>query len=167
MLTTTAIKKKAEEERDRLRMSSKWAVAYADATPGEPLHVGGDGPDDDYYLVEFRQDHRTSGLMEFDASTGELSSFTGIEEPGTSLYRFYRPEEIPALVAQQSDLFAHAGHVSTADISVQPALFWVACDQSVTPFQPFYVVKVPGMTNLYVRVDGEIYTSITHGGAGL
>ena len=56
MLTTTAIRKKAEEERDRLRTSSKWAAAYTNATPGEPLHVGGEGPDDDYYLVEFRQD---------------------------------------------------------------------------------------------------------------
>jgi hypothetical protein len=53
-------------------------------------------------------------------------------------------------------------------VTVQAKLYWTPCDQSVTPLQPFYVVHYRGRPEpIYVRVDGEIYTSITHGRAGL
>ena len=104
--------------------------------------------------------------MRVNASTGTVGAFTGIQKAGTSLYRFYRPTEIPDIVAQQSDVLARP--VEPKDVHVEPTLHWVACDQSVTPFMPFYVATVPGVKDVvYVRVDGRVSPRLTHGAAGM
>jgi hypothetical protein len=163
----SVIQKAAEDERDRLLKIEKWTTAYKDAKPEEPLLVTG-RPNRDYYIVEFRKEGRTTGLMRVNAQTGKVGSFTGIQKPGSSLYRFHRPKEIPQLVAQHSELSPDAALPSIKDINVQTALHWEPCDQSVTPFMPFYVAKVPAVTSaVYVRVDGKVFTSLTHGAAGM
>jgi len=168
MLGPVVIQKAAEDKRDQLLKIDRWATAYKDAQPERPLLVGGRAPERDYYIVQFRKDDRTTGLMRVNAVTGKVGSFTGIQEPGRSLYRFYRPEEIPQLVARDTDLFPENKPVAANDIKVHETLHWVACDQSVTPFMPFYVATVPGVKDdVYVRVDGRIATRLTHGAAGM
>ena len=169
MISVVEIQKAAERERDRLQTIEKWTAAYKDARPQDPLIVEGRTiPEKDYYIVEFRRDDRTTGVMLVNALTGEVGSITGIQTPDDTLYRFYRPTEIPSVVLRHHDLFPGTVTLDEKEINVQAALHWVPSDQSVTPFRPFYVVKAPGLKgDLYVRVDGEVYTRLTHGGAGM
>jgi hypothetical protein len=133
-----------------------------------------------YYIVEFRQENRTTGLMRVNGRSGKVGSVTGIQTPAASMFHFYQPKEIPALVDGCAVLFPRRNDfppvtmnrviLNVHTLDVQPTLYWEPCDQSLTPFQPFYVVyhlEQSLRERLFVRVDGEIYTSITHGGAGM
>src|SRR5262245_10926130 len=104
MLPTSEVLKAAEDQRDELLKQDRWIAAYKDAKAQEPLLVGG-RPGRDYYIVEFRKEGGTTGLMRVNALAGRVGAFTGIQKAGTSLYRFYRPTEIPDIVARQPDVF--------------------------------------------------------------
>ena len=60
---------------------------------------------------------------------------------------------------------------NAANVKVDPVLFWEPCDQSLTPFYPFYRVthKGPDRTDHFlVRVDGEVVVAkTTRGGRGM
>jgi hypothetical protein len=174
-LPSDVILRAAVAARDRLVAVPKWSAAYVSATPQEPLLVRGRAPSDmEYYLVEFRQSGRTTGLMIIDARTARVDQVGGIRagpDAGAPLV-FYRPEQIPALVGSRDVMVNDSRHVtiSAAGVTVRPALFWVPCDQSFSPFQPLYVadhLNDDVRDVLYVRVDGQVYTSITQTGRGL
>ena len=173
-------RKAAEDERERLLKIDRWTAAYKDALAQEPLLVAGNAPEKVYYIVEFRQGNRTTGLMLVNARSGKVGSVTGIQTAAASMFHFYQPKEIPALVDECAVLFPRPNDLppvtmnrvvlNVQALEVQPTLYWEPCDQSLTLFQPFYVVyhrELSQRDRLFVRVDGEIYTSITHGGAGM
>jgi hypothetical protein len=57
-----------------------------------------------------------------------------------------------------------AGGASTP-VAVEQTLVWRPCDQSHSPYQPFYVVNRGGFVE-YVRVDGAVFTELTDYGGG-
>lgn len=180
-LTADDARKAAARERDAIAQTHEWAEAYHGAAPQDALLVKATPPDEDYYIVEFRQSGRTTGLMLVDASSGEVGELTGIRTPTDSLFRFFRPEEVPQLLeAHGRELLAHcAGTEALAgysldflagNIRVRPDLVWEPCDQSLTPFYPFYRVEhaVQGrIDRLLVRVDGEVHPKLTNAGRGM
>ncbi len=38
---------------------------------------------------------------------------------------------------------------------------WVPCNESISSFFPFYEISLDGVTKLYVRIDGEVFSSLT------
>ena len=172
-LPLAAIRKAAEDMRDRLVTIDKWSSAYANTLSQEPLLVGGRTSDKAYYIVEFRQDDSTTtGLMIVNALTGKVGQVAGIRRPTEALLVFYRPNQIPDLLHGRTELFDDSRRVmiSRENVNVQSSLFWKPCDQSQTPFLPIYVVdhvKERVKDLLWVRVDGEVYTRITQSGRGL
>jgi hypothetical protein len=124
-------------------------------------------------------------LLLIDPETGTIESITGIQTAGSSLSRFLRPAEVPPfLSAHRHELEAHAAsagpygdyrdrlisNFEQRDINVNPVLFWEPCDQSLTPFKPFYKVdhKMTDRTDQFlVRVDGRTYAKTTRGGRGM
>ncbi len=49
--------------------------------------------------------------------------------------------------------------------TVESTLVWKPCDQSHSPYQPFYVVHQDGDV-YYVRVDGAVFSELTEFGGG-
>ena len=175
-LTIADIWKIASEERDRLRMATEWAAAYRAAEPQEPLLVEAKLS---YYIVQFRQGDRSTGLMLIDPDEGTVGAMTGVHDSTEAMFRFFRPAEIPEIMerfartaenTKDDQPFVRPADVTIENLKVEPRLFWEPCDQSLTPFKPFYRIQnvTPGGTgHFFVRVDGEIHTKITHGGAGM
>jgi hypothetical protein len=179
-LSADAIRQAAVAERDRLRATDRWAVAYAGAEAQEPLFVKTTPPVRDYFIVQFRQNDRTSGLMLVNPESARIGAITGIQKPGQSLFQFVRPEDVPPLLERHGrellaryagpDAIAAGGQFHAANVTVQPVLVWEACDQSLTPYYPFYTVdhtQTGRMDHFFVRVDGRVYTALTHGGRGM
>ena len=71
-LTVDDIRKAATDERDRVRVDEEWRIAYSGAEPELPLLVKATPPVEDYYIVDFRQAHGTTGLMLASPDTGEI-----------------------------------------------------------------------------------------------
>jgi hypothetical protein len=187
-LTVDEIRKAVTDERDRVRVIDRWKSAYAGAEPEVPLLVKATPPFKDYYIVDFRQAHGTTGLMLASPDTGKIRAMTGVRTPGKSLSRFLRPAEVPAYLDRyRYDLQSHAAgpgapvtygdfrdglvrNFNAANVTVDPVLFWEASDQSLTPYYPFYRVthKTPdGTDHFLVRVDGQVVEKTTHGGRGM
>jgi hypothetical protein len=185
-LTFEQAKTAALDARVRVLTDETWKVAFTGAEPQEPLRVKAPAPQGDYYIVEFRQTNRPTGLMLVDATTGEVSAITGVQAPGRSL-GFLAPEAIPAaLMTYRHRLVASlpTGHVSFGDfrdglvadlqpsnLTLQRELIWEPCDQSLTPFKPFYQVQhtPPSRIDKFlVRADGIPYPiTVTDGGRGM
>lgn len=183
-LEISVILKAASDERDRLG-TGRWAIAYRGAEPRDPLLVQTTPPARPYYIVQFQQADRTTGLLLINAESGKINAIAGVQSPTESMFRFLRPSEVSStceeygrrLLSGQLDPSVGADRrldppvaISAANVTVEPALFWEPCDQSLTPFQPFYRAvhtRSDGRDALLVRVDGEVFTKITHGGAGM
>lgn len=173
MLTRLQIERLAIDEGERRSKTGQWVVAYRGAVPEEPLLVIGRPPIRDYYIVDFRRDNRTTGLILLNALSGKVGSIAGIQKPGDAMFRFVRPNEVTALFAKYGHDLASGDVGEPIDVKairLQSTLYWEPCDQSLTPFKPFYRVehvKPGGSDDFFVRVDGEIHKAITHGGAGM
>ena len=183
-LTFDQAKIAAAAERSRVLGLDEWKIALTGAEPQEPLLVK--SPDGDYYVVEFRQVNRPSALMLVDRATGEVEAITGIQAPGGSL-RFLQAKEIPMALdvyrrklhterATESGRYGDFRDGLLADfhpryLTVEKELVWESCDQSLTPFKPFYKVQhAPPhhIDEFLVRVDGEPFpVDTTDGGRGM
>ena len=184
-LTLDQAKRAAVDERSRVMALEEWKIAFTGAEPEPPLMVRAPS-EGDYFIVEFRQTGRPTALMLVNAATGEVEAITGIQTPGETL-RFLPPEAIPAALEayKHEQLRSRAsGQGSYGDfrdglladfhpryVTVEPELVWESCDQSLTPFKPFYQVQhaPPSRTDKFlVRVDGTPYpTTLTNGGRGM
>jgi hypothetical protein len=184
-LAIEVIRKAATDERNLLLQDSEWRNAFLGAEPKEPLLVWGKDGAEDYFIVQFRQGNRTTAILLIDPQTGEVDAVTGIQKTGESMYLFLQPEEVPAALQrykarrssddfrpiEREDLPRLPADIRPETISVVE-LYWEACDQSLTPFQPLYRVEQPrsdgsGKDTFYVRVDGELFPAITHAGMGM
>ena len=153
------ILEQAKGDAQVLAKTDEWSVALRNAQPRTPMLVTDlTQSGRDYYLVDFRTADRPTARMVFNARTGSGGSVTGIEQPGEYLPDFLLPGDV---------LRAVDGRIAVpaASLTVDPTLVWKACDQSHTPFQPFYALR-QGDYVVYVRVDGEIFTELTSSGAG-
>ena len=175
VVSTDKIKQTADVERDELAKIARWANAFGNTLSQQPLLVESEEPSDAYYLVEFRRETRTTGLMTINAISGEPQEIAGIgEDPADrtlALFKFYHRDEIPPLLDNRVILMNPSRRITikAANLNVQTNLYWVPCDQSVEAVQPFYLVDHVTDTasdRVYVRVDGEVFPTITRLGRG-
>jgi hypothetical protein len=175
VLSPDKITQTATVERDELAKIPRWANAFDKTISQEPLLVESGEPSDSYYLVEFRRDTRTTGLMTINAVSGEPQEIAGIGADPTDrtlgLFKFYHRGEIPPLLDNRVILTNPSRRITikAENLNVQPNLYWVPCDQSLEAVQPFYLVDhvTEGASDrLYVRVDGEVFPTITRLGRG-
>src|SRR5262249_28615364 len=89
---------------------------------------------------------------------------------------FLEPQEILADLNSQIETLGKENervpHANASHFELEDTLYWIACDQSVTPFQPFYKVNRIDDTGakqefFYVRADGKKFEKITRGAAGM
>jgi hypothetical protein len=173
MLPPARILKAAFEAREQLIKSDRWVQGFANAIAQDPpLPVRSATDDKGFYIVDFRQGARTTGLMIVNALKGTVDQVAAIRAGGEALLeKFYNYQDIPPLLDGRSELFEESRRVviKSSEVDVQKILYWVPCDQSITPFLPLYIVVLKNETKdtLYVRIDGEIFTTITDRGKGL
>lgn len=156
---------------------SEWSFALLNAEPEQPLLVRQPLPSDlkayqpeedlsDYYLVEFRVSGRPTGQMIIDATTGTFKELTGILDAGETLLPLLRHGDVPSKLNGYVAVFGKKkATINGAKVTVDGDLLWGACDQSRTPFKPFYRARYEKYI-LYVRVDGKIFTKLTQRLAG-
>jgi len=100
----------------------------------------------------------------------------GVERRGQALPRLVGPHEVLSV------LDAFDGQVKWIDgvpttlcrsgfLVGEEELMWQPCDQSTSPFMPFYVVYHPGPGGdpriLYLRADGQLFPDLTRTTAGI
>lgn len=145
-----------------------WQSAFADAEPREPVLVRHlDDPGLDYYIVDFRaSDGRPTGRMMFGVHIEGPGEVTGIDRPGASLPPLVSRQEALSLIANRQLTLPDGRLVPLVAAEFNAAdLVWKPCDQSLTPFEPFYRLRIAGFV-VYLRVDGELFTELTEFGAG-
>jgi hypothetical protein len=177
LVPNAVVLKASEAERQKLENIPKWQDAFANTVSQNPalLVEGSDEFDETFYLVDFRREHvGTTGLMIVNAVSGEIEEIAGLR-PGSqdrALLKLYRPEEIPGYVDGKEVLMNPSRRVvlQKEHVTVLKTLFWIPCDQSSEPFLPFYLVDNvvdSSKDRVHVRVDGQIFPTITRGGKGL
>lgn len=120
----------------------------------------------DYYLVPFLKSNGDSvAMMRVDAPRGEyLDSLYYTENPflfdkspaRQTLVQTTIPQRLIAL--GKSDWLKHfAQQINEPSTE----MVWLPCEQSVSAFFPFYVIKTP-TGRFLVRVDGEVFSQLTY-----
>ncbi len=155
--------RRANSEALRLATLERWAPAFVAASQEPPLLVRRLDKDDFYYLVSFRSGDGITARVRINAHTGKYAEAIGIDRRGDALAPYLTPERIRDRIARKPP----AGSARTGQRApiIEPFLGWKPCAQSFSAFLPFYVVRV-GVTVLYYRVDGKVFTQLT-AGAGL
>jgi hypothetical protein len=125
--------------------------------PGEPVLVYNLDTKDFFYITPILENNKQkTGMMRIDAKDARFQEAvfaTDIEQPFT--FAKLSVKEIKDL------LEAKYGKLKEAEpIPIQRFLVWKRCIQSLSRFQPFYMVKMRSKT-VYVRIDGKICSQLT------
>lgn len=141
--------------------ANKWAYpkefsqAMEKAVAAEPLLVERmDRPDDFYYIVPFNKKEKTTVLVIIDARTGEMKEATYLKEP--AIYPSVSWKEA------QHKLIVHLREPKAEEeISRQnPAMAWKPSEESQSPYEPFWVIKVGGKS-WYIGQNGKVYEKVS------
>jgi len=143
-------------------------------SPGAPLLVKApDAPDENYYLVGLQHSSNINRfLTRLDAYDGQyLDSLSippteyllGKSAIGSKMYKKVS-EQLVTHMKKESWLRAFEAELSRTnpDGVEEPNLIWKLCNESQSPFYPFYEVHVE-QTTFYVRIDGEVFPTLTTG----
>jgi hypothetical protein len=154
----------ARIDADWLRTTLQWEASVGHATAGEPIFVRDEtGSSLDYYLVDFRTGERPTARMIFDARMRFGPQYAGVDGYGDTVGTALPPLLSAAEIEQLAHNRSPAG--VPAQIVVDPTPLWRPCDQSHSPYQPFYRVRRNGTVE-YVRVDGAVFDDLTDYGGG-
>jgi hypothetical protein len=121
-----------------------------------------------YYIVGFHMEGRPTGRLIIDATTGAVGQIAGVDDPQKSLPVFTPRAEVVTRLQANSVMFKALGTQPPLDqpaAALEDSMVWRPCDQSHTPFLPFYVVK-SGTREAYIRADGVGFHKLTDTGAG-
>jgi hypothetical protein len=149
-----------------------WAKVFDEVRTGEPLLVQRlDRPDSYYFIVPTLDERgKLRAAVGVDARFGNYQQTMAARNPDASLFGFADPEKATQRVlGRQFDLPGNAGRllVRPQGLSVEPALVWRPCRESLSPFYPFRMISL-GAHRLYVRVfDGAVFTRLTNDMGGL
>lgn len=125
-----------------------------DAVPGDPLLVQRlDMPGAAYFLVPWTIGDRPVLMVQVDASSGTPLGIAVHADTTRAL--FLKPEE--AMLRMGLEFPRHEFD--------RPRLVWRPCQESTTPFYPFYEVHLD-RGDVYIRVDGTIFRGLTDLGRG-
>jgi hypothetical protein len=143
----------------------RWSLGLADKPVHEPLLVRRlDRENSYYYIVTFGFERRATARLIVDARTADFGEATAVEQEDSWLPLFIDPlRETERWSARIADLpRLRARDVTAGQVKVEPRLVWRPCEQSMTPFLPFYPV-IAGDDVVYLRIDGEMFPELTEG----
>ncbi len=156
----------AKADAEWLLTTQRWTSSVGRATMREPAFVRDLSESNmDYYLVDFRTEGRPTARMIYDARQRFGPQFAGIDAYGDGPPGNELPPLIAAADAERQVREQAAARPASGGYTVEPTLAWRPCDQSHSPYQPFYVVHQDGATR-YVRVDGAVFSQLTDSGGG-
>jgi hypothetical protein len=143
--------------------SARWQPALAAAEAQQPLLVQElDRNDGFYYIVPFHTGSYVTARIIIDAVSGIFGEASGIEGAQRSLPPYVNPDEVvntwygnPFTVGDLGLRVLRHGTVGRHSV-----LVWRACEQSLSLFEPFYVLMV-GDQVVYLRVDGDRFDRLT------
>ena len=142
--------------------------------PGAPLLVKvPDAPDENYYLIELQpSSNENRFLTRLDAYDGQYLDSLSIPPTeyllgksafviGSEMYEKVR-EQLVTQMKKESWFRAFEAELGRTNLDgvEEPNLIWKPCNESQSPYYPFYEVR-DGQTTFYVRIDGEVFTNLT------
>lgn len=141
--------------------------------PGEPRLVQRlDKFNGYYYIVPvLGKDDTVRCLASVDARFGNFREAVFAKEAAKPLpFKPITGEEIKSRLSQLKRIeLKEEKRILTLHpeaMCIYPALVWKPCKQSMSPFLPFHLVTI-GNHQLYVRVDGEIFSTLEPNGPGI
>jgi hypothetical protein len=125
-----------------------------------------DRQDEFYYLITMHREGRPSAIVRGDGRYGTFHGALSLE----GVERSPIIEREAALAAARNaviDLGDGSGRILLRDgaFSVYPTLVWRPCQESRSPYYPFYQIAVGGVT-IYVAYDGRVYPALHELGRG-
>jgi hypothetical protein len=162
----------------------EWERAFAGARLRFALKVTGLESTGDYYLVDYtmpddgagRTGSLRTGTILVDAYTLRPRMTTGVEDRGESLPAIFGPNELGPILDR---LDGYAISLATESVTLDRSrlrldgdLVWTPCDQSSSPFLPFYRVRQLDadrnvQATVYIRIDGRVFRELTYRRAGI
>jgi hypothetical protein len=148
--------------RELVKSMKRWEAAFDGATASTPLLVRRlDATDAYFYVVPFQSAGKITGRALVDARTGQFMEAGGIMEAGQGLSPYVDPTE--TLRRYNAAALGALSHLKLffrpETASVGEVLVWKPCDESLTPYLPFYTITV-GDQVVYLRVDGQVFTKL-------
>ncbi len=141
-----------------------WRTALQSAQPGNPLLVQElDRLDSYYYIVPWRtQPDNAVMAVTVNAKNGAYQESVCCLNGNIYLPPQLTAKQLAQLVIGKKFLLpGQQGELVVREeaLSIYPLLVWRPCLESFSPFRPFYLFIV-GAHRLYLRVDGDIFTSL-------
>jgi hypothetical protein len=143
-----------------------WSEALKGVRAGAPILVQRlDRLDSFYWIVPMTRARRTAAAVSIDARSGEYRQAIRVPEPSAGVFGFREESEVlKRLAGRRFELPEAQGCllVRREALSVYPLYVWRPCLESLSPFYPFRMVTL-GQHQLYVGIDGSVFTSLTVG----
>jgi len=146
-----------------------WQHVLERARPGPGVMVQRlDRLDSFYSLVPFQVDQRAALLAAIDGRWGDYLQSVLVPEGGKPFQMLGREEALSRVVGRRMQLAEPFGRlvVRKEALCLYPFLVWRPCRESQSPWYPFHMFTIGGH-RLYVRIDGEIFSSLTTDQKGL
>jgi hypothetical protein len=115
-----------------------------------------------YFLVPFRGPRGTVALASVDGRWGDYQQSVLLPKPRGEFFGIGPKEALKLVAGKRIELGRDRGRLLVREqaLCMYPHLVWRPCRESLSPYYPFYMFTV-GRRQLYVRVDGAIFTSLT------
>jgi hypothetical protein len=119
-----------------------------------------DRDDEFYYLVVAHRDGKPAAILRGDALYGTFHGALALQNPATIIDR----EAALAVLRAHSrvDLGEGEGRIPLREggYSVYPTMVWRPCQESRSPYYPFYQVTI-GRRTVYIGWDGKVHPRLT------
>ncbi len=115
-----------------------------------------------YWLVPFRAQRGTVAVASVDGRWGDYLQAVLLPKVRDNFFRIGPEDALKLVVGRRIDLGKDHGRLLVREqaLCMYPHLVWRPCRESLSPYYPFYMFTI-GDHHLYVRVDGEIFASLT------
>ncbi|MCI0642030.1 MAG: hypothetical protein L0Y72_11935 [Gemmataceae bacterium] len=142
-----------------------WKRSLHRTKPADPILVQRLGKRDTfYYIVPMAVSRKVIPVLVcLDARFGDYQQAARISDRGGSAFRnlnFDPKALLERFVGQSIDLGKKGRlKIRKEAFSLYPTLVWRPCRESMSPYIPFFMLTV-GDRRVYVRVDGQVFTSL-------
>jgi hypothetical protein len=146
-----------------------WRDSLSGTTAGEPVLVQRlDRTDEFYYLVPMQRGTQAPGTyVAVDARFGNyMQAVTVPGQPALEIDRQAAAEQLLQQGVVDVTNERNPIVIRPEAFAQYPALVWKPCRESLSPFYPFHMFTV-GSRQIYVRVDGAVFTELHVDGRGL
>jgi hypothetical protein len=147
-----------------LAKRNSWKPALDGTEPAAPMLVQRlDRDDSFYYIVPLERSKRRASVAALvDARFGDYMQAISLGEADNAILpQLSLDEAMKRVVGKRFELPRFAGRllVRPEALCLGPVLVWKPCRESLSPYWPFYQVRVGGHT-IYIRIDGAVFTEL-------